>query len=204
MAEPSEMAPVGGEAADAATIKELNIMLAGFGGQGILFAGKVIAYAGLMDGFEVSWMPSYGPEMRGGAANCSVCISDIPIGSPLVTEPDVLVALNVPSYDSFVNKVKPGGLVLIDKTIVDVCPLRTDIRFESIEATRLAQNNGLKGLANIVAVGKLLQLTGFSTMAQVEAAIDKSISSKHIDKAVLNKKALLIGFEHSSDDDCAR
>ncbi|MCL2530438.1 MAG: 2-oxoacid:acceptor oxidoreductase family protein [Coriobacteriia bacterium] len=191
------------DAPNATGIKELKILLAGFGGQGILFAGKVIAYAGLMDGHEVSWMPSYGPEMRGGAANCSVIISDIPIGSPLATEPDVLIALNVPSYESFVNRVKPGGLVLIDKTIVDVCPLRTDIQFVGIEATRLAENSGLKGLANVVAIGKLLQLTGFSTLAQVEKAIDKSITSKYIDKAASNKKALSLGFEHVSDDDCA-
>ena len=189
---------------EATLIKEMNILLAGFGGQGILFAGKLIAYAGLMDGYEVSWLPSYGPEMRGGVANCSVCISDSPVGSPLVIEPDVLVALNLPSYDSFVGKVKSGGLVLIDKTIIDVCPMRTDIRFEGIEATRLAETNGLKGLANVIVVGKLLQLTGFSTYAQMEAAIDKSISAKHQDKAVLNKKALLIGYEHISDDDCAR
>jgi len=189
---------------DATRIKELKILLAGFGGQGILFAGKLIAYTGLMDGYEVSWMPSYGPEMRGGAANCSVCISDNPIGSPLATEPDILVALNLPSYDLFINKVKPGGLVLIDKTIIDACPLRNDISFVGIEATRMAEDNGLKGLANVVVVGKLLQLTGFSTVPQVEAAIDKSISIKHVDKAVLNKKALLIGFEHNSEDDCTR
>ena len=195
---------MGASTLEATEIKELNILLAGFGGQGILFAGKVIAYAGLMDGHEVSWMPSYGPEMRGGVANCSVCISERPIGAPVVTEPDILVALNLPSFESFINKVKPGGLVLIDKTIIDACPLRTDIRFEGIEATRLAQTNELKGLANIVAVGKLLQLTNFSTLAQVEHAIDKSISIKHQDKAILNKRALLIGYEHNSEDDCAR
>ena len=191
-----------GSAAGAAAPKEFNILLAGFGGQGILFAGKLVAYAGLMDGFEVSWMPSYGPEMRGGAANCSVCISSAPIGSPLVTEPDVLVALNRPSLDGFIDRVKPGGLVLIDNSIIDVCPERTDIQFEGIEATRLAEDNGLKGLANVVAVGKLLQLTGFSTLGQVEAAIDKSISIKHLDKAESNKKALLLGYEHVSAAAC--
>ena len=186
-----------------ADTKELNILLAGFGGQGILFAGKLVAYAGLMDGYEVSWMPSYGPEMRGGAANCSVCISSVPIGSPLVTEPDVLMALNRPSLDGFISRVKPGGLVLYDNSIIDVCPVRHDVTFEGIEATRLAEDNGLKGLANVVAVGKLLQLTGFSTIGQVEAAIDKSISAKHIDKAASNKKALLLGYEHVSVTACA-
>ena len=84
-----------------------NILFAGFGGQGILFSGKVIAYAGLMEGKEISWLPSYGPEMRGGTANCSVCISDEPIGSPLVVNPDVLIAMNLPSLDKFVNDVVP-------------------------------------------------------------------------------------------------
>ncbi|MDR1359181.1 MAG: 2-oxoacid:acceptor oxidoreductase family protein [Coriobacteriales bacterium] len=190
------------EAANASP--DLNILLAGFGGQGILFAGKLIAYAGLLDGREVSWLPSYGPEMRGGTANCSVCLARTPIGSPLVIEPDVLVAFNRPSYDSFVDKVKPGGLVLVDKTMIDVCPLREDIRFESIEATQLAEDNELKGLANVVAVGKLLQLTGFSTVGQVEVAIEKSVSAKRHDLIGFNKKALAIGYDTVSPKDCDR
>lgn len=184
--------------------RDLNILLAGFGGQGILFAGKLIAYAGLLDGREVSWMPSYGPEMRGGTANCSVCLSHDPIGSPLVTEPDVLVAFNLPSYDSFIDTIKPGGLVLVDQTMVDVCPMREDVRFEGIEATRLAEDNGLKGLANVVAVGKLLQLTGFSTVESLEAAIEKSVPAKKQDMIGYNKKALAIGFKHVSVDSCDR
>lgn len=95
-----------------------NFLLAGFGGQGILFSGKVIAYSGLMDGKEVSWLPSYGPEMRGGTANCSVCISDEPIGSPLVLSPDVLMAMNLQSFDKFINTVVPGGIAVIDSTLV--------------------------------------------------------------------------------------
>jgi 2-oxoglutarate ferredoxin oxidoreductase subunit gamma len=183
---------------------DLNILLAGFGGQGILFAGKLIAYAGLLDGREVSWLPSYGPEMRGGTANCSVCLAKEPIGSPLVTQPDVLVAFNRPSFDSFIGSVKPGGLVLVDKTMIDVCPLREDIRFEGIEATQLAEDNELKGLANVVAVGKLLQLTGFSTVSQLEAAIEKSVSAKRRDLIGLNKKALAIGYTTVSPKDCDR
>jgi 2-oxoglutarate ferredoxin oxidoreductase subunit gamma len=183
---------------------DLNILLAGFGGQGILFAGKLIAYAGLIDGREVSWMPSYGPEMRGGTASCSVCLSGEPIGSPLVTEPDVLVAFNLPSYENFVNTVKPGGLVLVDQTMVDVCPLRTDVCFEEVEATELAEAGGLKGLANVVAVGKLLQLTGFSTVASVETAIAKSVSAKRQDMVRSNNEALAIGYRHVSAERCAR
>lgn len=87
-----------------------EILLAGFGGQGVLFAGKILAYCGLMDNKELTWLPSYGPEMRGGTANCSVCISDEPIGSPLVLAPDILIAMNQPSFDKFVNDVKAGGI----------------------------------------------------------------------------------------------
>ena len=187
---------------DAAEVKDMNILLAGFGGQGILFAGKLVAYAGLLDGRQVSWMPSYGPEMRGGTANCSVCLSNGAIGSPVVTEPDVLVALNKPSYDSFVGKVKPGGLVLVDKSMIDACTLRDDIRFESIEATRLAADNDMGGVANVVIVGKLLQASGFSTLAQVELAIEKSLDESKEELIALNKKALALGYEHVSTDDC--
>ncbi|MCL2806591.1 MAG: 2-oxoacid:acceptor oxidoreductase family protein [Coriobacteriia bacterium] len=186
----------------ASQAQNLHVLLAGFGGQGILFAGKLVAYAGLLDGRQVSWMPSYGPEMRGGTANCSVCLSSDLIGSPIVTEPDVLVALNKPSYDNFVGKVKPGGLVLVDKTMIDACTLRNDIRFESIEATRLAEENELQGLANVVIVGKLLQATGFSTIPQLEIAIEKSVSEKQLWLVDHNKRALALGFEHVSGDDC--
>lgn len=98
-------------------MKDMNALLAGFGGQGILFMGKVIAYAGLTDGKEVSWLPSYGPEMRGGTANCSVCISSDPICSPLVVTPNVFVAMNGPSYDKFIDSVVPGGIVILDSKI---------------------------------------------------------------------------------------
>ena len=98
----------------------LNILLAGFGGQGILFAGKTIAYSGLLDGKELSWLPSYGPEMRGGTCNCSVVLSDESIGSPLVTTPDVLIAMNRPSLEKFVDKVVPGGTILVDSSMIDI------------------------------------------------------------------------------------
>lgn len=173
--------------------KDLNIMLAGFGGQGILFAGKIIAYAGMLDGREISWLPSYGPEMRGGTANCSVCLSDAPIGSPLVTDPDALIAMNLPSYERFIDQVVPGGVVIVDSTMVGTCTLRRDIEYCTVPATTLAEENGLKGLANVILVGKLLDATGFSTREVCEQAIDKSVSAKHQDLAVANKKALAIG-----------
>ncbi|MDR2672539.1 MAG: 2-oxoacid:acceptor oxidoreductase family protein [Coriobacteriales bacterium] len=180
----------------------LNIILAGFGGQGILFAGKLIAYAGLIEGREVSWLPSYGPEMRGGTANCSVCLATEPIGSPLVTTPDVALAFNLPSFEAFVDKVRPGGLMLVDSAMVDACPLRTDLEFVQIPATQLAEDNGLKGLANVIMVGKLLQLAAFSRVESIQAAIDKSVSAKRQDMVALNKRALAIGHAHVTRKEC--
>src|SRR5512136_1934654 len=114
----------------------LNVLLAGFGGQGVLFAGKLIAEAGLIEGREVSWLPSYGPEMRGGTANCSVCLSDEPIGSPLVLEPDVLIAMNQPSVDKFIGEVVPGGIVIVDTTMVATVPEREDVTIFKLPATK--------------------------------------------------------------------
>jgi len=181
--------------------KNLNIMVAGFGGQGILFAGKIIAYAGLIDGREISWLPSYGPEMRGGTANCSVCLSDEPIGSPLVTNPDVLIAMNLPSYEKYVNQVVPGGIIIVDSTMVDVCTMRRDIEYYTVPASAMAEEYELQGLANVILVGKLLGATGFSTREVCEQAIEKSVSAKHLDLAEPNKRALKLG-ELYSDTYC--
>ena len=139
-------------------MNDMNALLAGFGGQGILFMGKVIAYAGLTDGKEVSWLPSYGPEMRGGTANCSVCISSDPICSPLVVTPNVFVAMNGPSYDKFIDSVVPGGIVILDSTLVEREVKRDDITVCLVPATQMAEEHGLKGLANIIhGADRLLQ-----------------------------------------------
>ena len=125
-------------------MSDLNVLFAGFGGQGILFAGKVIATAGLIENRELSWLPSYGPEMRGGTASCSVCISDKAIGSPLVVNPDVLVVMNLPSLEKFENDVVPGGLIIIDSSIVHKKVARTDVNVVYVDASKLAEDNGLK------------------------------------------------------------
>lgn len=150
-------------------------ILAGFGGQGILFAGKMLAYFGLMDNKEVSWLPSYGPEMRGGTANCSVCISDAPVGSPLVTEPDVLIAMNGPSYDKFINDVKPGGIVIIDSTLIDAKCERDDVKCFYVPSTAMADEKGLKGMANIILIGKLVKETGIASDEVIRKALEKII-----------------------------
>ena len=132
-----------------------EILLAGFGGQGILFMGKMLAYFGLYENKEVSWLPSYGPEMRGGTCNCSVCISDDPIGSP--DTPNTLIVMNTPSYDKFIDSVVPGGTVIIDSTLVDAKCDRTDINVYYVPATALANEHDMNGMANIILVGKLLK-----------------------------------------------
>lgn len=181
----------------------LNILLAGFGGQGILFAGKLIAYAGLIEGRELSWLPSYGPEMRGGTASCSVCLSDEPIGSPLVLEPDVLIAMNQPSLDKFIGSVAPGGTVIVDSAMCPTMPDRDDVILYAVPATQMAEDAGLKGLANVILVGKLLKEIEFCCPAALDEAITKSISAKRQHLLESNRKALEIGMETDLGAACA-
>lgn len=172
----------------------LNILLAGFGGQGVLFAGKLIAYAGLIEGRELSWLPSYGPEMRGGTANCSVCLSDEPIGSPLVVEPDVLVAMNQPSLDKFIGSVVPGGKVIVDSTMCSRIPDRDDVAIYPVPATQLAEEAGLEGLANVILVGKMLREIGFCDPRALDEAIEKSVPPRKAHLIAKNRKAFEIGM----------
>lgn len=171
-----------------------EILLAGFGGQGILFAGKILAYCGLMDSKELSWLPSYGPEMRGGTCNCSVCISDDPIGSPLVTAPDVLVAMNGPSYDKFIDTVKPGGKVFVDSTLVDAKCERSDIECYYIPSSQLAEDNELKGGSNIILLGKLIKETELFSLDTMKKAIEKVVPSSKAHLIANNFKAIEIGM----------
>ena len=174
-------------------MKDLNMVFAGFGGQGVLFAGKVVAYAGLIEGRELSWLPSYGPEMRGGTANCSVCLSDEAIGSPLVTNPNVLVALNRPSLEKFVNEVEPGGVILLDSSLIDVQVERDDVTTYYVPASTLAEENGLKGLANIILVGKLFKEVGFCSEETLDKALQKCIPARKAAMLDFNRKAIEIG-----------
>ena len=176
--------------------KDLNLLLAGFGGQGLLFGGKVVAYAGLMEGREISWLPSYGPEMRGGTANCSVCVSDEPIGSPLVINPNVLVAMNLPSLKKFENDVVPGGIILVDSAMIDAKVERTDVTTYYVPATGLASENGMPTLANIILLGKILKVIGEFNEAGIDAALKKVISARHADMLDTNRRALQIGADY--------
>jgi len=176
-------------------MKEHNIIIAGFGGQGVLFAGRVVTLAGMLDGLEVSWLPSYGPEMRGGTANCSVCISGRPIGSPLVTSPDILIAMNRPSFEKFIGTVAPGGTVFADASFVpeDMCT-RTDIKTHFISFTRIANENDLSGLANIIILGKALKETALSTVDTVKTAIRQSVPQRNRHLILPNVQALELGM----------
>jgi 2-oxoglutarate ferredoxin oxidoreductase subunit gamma len=173
-----------------------NILLAGFGGQGILFSGKVLAYAGLVEGNEVSWLPSYGPEMRGGTANCSITISSEPIGSPLIINPNIFVAMNLPSYEKFIADVETDGIVIIDSTLVDAKTDRTDIKAFYIPATQLAIENNLKGLANMIVIGKLLKETGFAAYESVIKGLEKCVPASKTALVESNKKAIEIGYNY--------
>ena len=174
---------------------DLNLVLAGFGGQGLLFAGKVIAYAGLIEGREVSWLPSYGPEMRGGTANCSVCVSDIPIGSPLVLAPGALIAMNLPSYDKFIDTVKPGGTVIVDSSMILKEVERTDVKVFYVPATKLAEDTGLKGLGNVILLGKLFSELGFCSSDALDEAILKCVPASKPQMIEYNRQAIKLGMQ---------
>lgn len=178
-------------------MKDLNMIFAGFGGQGVLFAGKVMAYTGLIENKEISWLPSYGPEMRGGTANCSICISDDEIGSPLVTAPNVLVAMNLPSLDKFIDDVEPGGIVLIDNSLIEKKVQRDDVTVFYIPATKLAEENGLKGLANIILVGKVFKELGFASEKTLDEAIERCVPVSKAQMLDFNRKAVEIGANYS-------
>ncbi len=172
-----------------------EILLAGFGGEGVLFAGKILAYCGLMDSKELSWLPSYGPEMRGGTANCSVCISDEPIGSPLVLTPDLLIAMNQPSFDKFINAVKPGGKVFIDSTLIDASECtRDDIEVFAIPSTQLADENELKGGSNIILLGKLIKETGLFSLETMKKTIEKVVPPTKAQLIANNFRAIELGM----------
>ncbi|MCQ2455825.1 MAG: 2-oxoacid:acceptor oxidoreductase family protein [Clostridia bacterium] len=170
-------------------------LFSGFGGQGILFAGKFVAYKALTENRQVSWLPSYGPEMRGGTASCGVVVSDITVGSPIVSEPDVLVAMNLPSLDRYENAVVKGGMIFADSTLIERKVARDDVKAFYIPATAMASENGFPTLANMIILGKILKETGEYTEEGVMAALKKVISAKHADMLEVNLKAIKLGAE---------
>ena len=176
-------------------MSQTQYLFSGFGGQGILFAGKFLAYKGLMEERQVSWLPSYGPEMRGGTASCSVILSDDPVGSPIVTRPDVLVAMNLPSLDKFESTVAPGGIILVDSTLVERKVERTDVTTYYSPATKMSADNGLGNLANMIIVGKLLSVLGEYDADSITTTLSKVISARKANLLDVNRTALQLGAD---------
>ncbi len=170
-----------------------EIILAGFGGQGIMFAGQILSYAAMDAGKEVTWIPSYGPEMRGGTANCTVVIADEEIGSPVVKNPDAAIVMNLPSLDKYEPLVKPGGVLVINASMVDRLAKRTDITAISIPCNDLAEEIGSPRLANMIAVGALLGALAVLSLADLEAALNAHMPGRHKSLLPKNVEALKKG-----------
>ncbi len=173
--------------------RDPRIKLAGFGGQGVLFLGRLLAEVGMRDGFHVSWLPSYGPEMRGGTANCHVNISTTTVGSPLISDPSVLIAMNRPSLEKFENEVVSGGLIIYDSSLIDRAPTRDDVEIVAIPATAIADEIGSSKVANIVALGAYIGVTRLLARDRVVAVIEEITKKKEL--VELNVKAIDAGIE---------
>ena len=176
-------------------MKTTQILIAGFGGQGVLFAGKFLAYKGLVQDMQVSWLPSYGPEMRGGTANCSVILSDTPVGSPIITNPDVLVAMNLPSLQKFVNDVVPGGIIILDSTLIGAKVERADVTVCYVPATQMAKDAGYPTLANMILTGKVLKESGCAAFEGNKETLEAFIPAKKAGLIDVNCQALQAGYD---------
>ena len=175
-----------------------EILIAGFGGQGILFSGKFLAYEGLIDGKEVSWLPSYGPEMRGGTANCSIIISDNAVGSPIVSNPDILIAMNLPSLDKYEGATKAGGQIFVDSSLIEREVARDDVETYYIPATKMASDEGLTGLANMIMIGHMIAKSGIIPVENIEKAMQKVVPATKQNMFDLNMKAVQLGMNYNA------
>lgn len=172
-----------------------EIIIAGFGGQGVLSMGKILAYSGIMQDEEVSWMPSYGPEMRGGTANVTVILSDERISSPYLKVYDTAIILNQQSMDKFEDTVKPGGVLLYDPNGITHHPTRTDINIYQIEGTKLAAEMGNKKVFNMVILGGYLKIKPVVKLENVVEGLKKSLSERYHHLIPLNIEAISLGME---------
>ncbi|HSN57623.1 MAG TPA: 2-oxoacid:acceptor oxidoreductase family protein [Candidatus Sulfomarinibacteraceae bacterium] len=155
-----------------------DVIMAGFGGQGILLIGKMLAYAGMREGKEVSWLPSYGPEMRGGTCNCTVVISDRPVGSPVIRSPRAVVAMNLPSLDKFEPDLRPGGLLIINTSLINRSARRDDVTVVSVPANEIANELGNPRGANMIALGAYLGATGAVSLDGVIEVVRETFAAK--------------------------
>jgi 2-oxoglutarate ferredoxin oxidoreductase subunit gamma len=175
---------------------QTEIIISGFGGQGVLFAGQLLAYAAMDQDLEVTWIPSYGPEMRGGTANCTVIISDEEIGSPLVRNPKVVVAMNRPSLDKYDPLVKPGGLLIINSSIIDRTSERKDIQVVRVPANEIAEKIGDRRMTNMVVLGALLANLPVLPLESLEKALKEHLPERHHKLLPMNYQALREGAKY--------
>lgn len=174
---------------------ETSIIISGFGGQGTLFAGQVLAYAAMDNGLEVTWIPSYGPEMRGGTANCTVIISNETIGSPLVRNPDIVLAMNLPSVDKYEERMPTGGVLVANSSLVPREIQREDITSLLIPVNEIAEEIGFSRLGNMIMIGAMLALKPILPLDTVKKALEEHIPERHKKTLPLNFKAMDEGFE---------
>ena len=174
---------------------QTSIIIAGFGGQGVLFAGQLLAYAGMDNGYQVTWIPSYGPEMRGGTANCTVIISDSPIGAPLVNKPDVAVVLNLPSFQKYEELVKPGGLLVVNSSMVPEKATRTDVDVVYVPANDIAEGQGTTKMMNMAAIGAVLGKRPFLSLEALTQALDGHMPADKRKLFAANVRVLQQGFD---------
>lgn len=174
-----------------------EIIMSGFGGQGIMLMGQLVTYAGMLENKNVSWIPSYGPEMRGGTAYCSVIVSDDPIGAPIVTEPSTVVAMNLPSMDKFEPMLKAGGRLIINSSLIDHAPKRTDITAYKIPANDIAAELGNPKVTNMVVLGAVIAAAGTVKAESVLKAFAK-IFAKKPQLFAINEKAIQSGIDYIS------
>ena len=176
-----------------------EIIISGFGGQGTLFAGQLLAYAAMDSGHYVTWIPSYGPEMRGGKARCTVVVSDEEIGSPLVRRPGAVIALNIPSMEAFEPAVKPGGVLVVNSSLVPQQSRRDDIRVIYAPASDMAIDLGNVRLANVICLAALVRATGVVSLEAVKRALDDHLPERHRRLLELNKEAMDKGAALASE-----
>lgn len=174
---------------------QTEIVISGFGGQGVLFAGQLLAYTALESDKHVTWFPSYGPEMRGGTAHCTVIVSDEEIGSPIVKNPQAVIVMNLPSLDKYEPLVKEGGVLVINSSLVDRVTEREDVSVVEVPANEIAEQLGNQRLANLVMVGALLNKMPVLDLEAISKSIENHIPERHKALIELNKKALKTGFE---------
>lgn len=176
-------------------MKHQDVIIAGFGGQGILSAGKILAYAGMLENKNVSWLPSYGPEMRGGTANCSVILSDEAVGSPIINTATSLIVMNGPSLEKFESMVTSGGVIIIDSSLIEKAPERKDVTVYRIPATKAALDMGNGTFATIILLGKLLAATNIISKESFAQALKKTLPAKKHYLIPEEIKALEYGME---------